>query len=121
MEIPPQWMDGSVYLMNSRTAALLFTMSDAAARPLFAALPERAPAFTFAGSPIIICTWMPDVYPGSTPVLFGNLRQTHTIVDRRAVTMDADRFTAGFCTLFKFDARLGGAITCPNASRLPQS
>jgi hypothetical protein len=46
MEIPQQWMDGSVYLMNSRTAALLFTMSDAAARPLFAALPERAPAFT---------------------------------------------------------------------------
>ena len=118
MEIPPQWMEGAVYLMNSRTAALLFTMSDAAARPLFAALPERAPAFTFAGSPIIICTWMPDVLPGSTPVLFGNLRATYTIVDRRAVTMDVDRYTAGFCTLFKFDTRLGGAITCPNASRL---
>ena len=120
MEIPPQWMDGSVYLMNSRTAALLFTMSDASMRPLFSALPERAPAFTFAGSPIILCTWMPDVAPGATPVLFDNLRQTYTIVDRKAVTMDVDRYTAGFCTLFRFEARLGGAITCPNASRLPR-
>ena len=104
--------------MNSRTAALLFTMSDAAARPLFSALPERAPAFTFAGSPIIICTWMPDVGPGATPVLFGNLKQTYMLVDRKALTMDVDRYTAGFCTLFKFECRIGGAITCPNASRL---
>jgi hypothetical protein len=45
-------------------------------------------------------------------------RPTYTLVDRKAVTMDVDRFTAGFCTLFRFEARVGGAITCPNASRL---
>jgi HK97 family phage major capsid protein len=118
MEIPPQWQDGSVFLMNSRTAALLMTMSDAMARPLFSALPERAPGFTFAGSPIIICTWMPNVEPGSCPILFGNLRQTYTLVDRRAVTMQVDPYSGGYCTIFRFEARCGGATTCPNASRL---
>ena len=104
--------------MNSRTAALLFTMSDAAARPLFSALPERAPAFTFAGSPIILCTWMPDVAGGSCPILFGNLKQTYTIVDRADVTIMADPYSSGFCTLFKASARVGGGVTCSNASRL---
>lgn len=61
---------------------------------------------------------MPDVAAGATPVLFGNLRQTYTIVDRRALTLQIDPYTAGFCTLFKWDARIGGGITCPNASRL---
>jgi HK97 family phage major capsid protein len=44
-EIPMQWQDGAVWLMNQRTAALLFTMSDANSRPLFTALPERQPGF----------------------------------------------------------------------------
>lgn len=69
-------------------------------------------------TPIIICTWMADVGPGSTPVLFGNLKQTYTLVDRRAVTLTVDPYSAGYCTLFKWEARVGGATTCPNASRL---
>ena len=87
MEIPQQWQDSAVYLMNSRTAALLFTMSDAAARPLFSALPERSPGLSFAGSPIIVCTWMPDVAAGSCPILFGNLKAIYTIVDRTVLTL----------------------------------
>jgi hypothetical protein len=32
------------------------------------------PGFALAGSPIVIVSQLPDVMPGSTPVLFGNLK-----------------------------------------------
>jgi HK97 family phage major capsid protein len=117
-ELPQQWWDGSVYLMNQRTAGLLMTMSSTDGRPLLSALPAGMPGFALAGSPIVIASQMPDVQPGSTPILFGNLRAAYTIVDRKAVTMVHDPYTAGWCHLFKFEARIGGACTCPNSVRL---
>jgi HK97 family phage major capsid protein len=92
-EVPQQWQDGAVFLMNSRIAALLFTMSDAIGRPLLTFLLERAPGFMLAGSPIVLCSWMPKVEPGATPILFGNLKATY--IDRRAVTMLTGPFSAG--------------------------
>jgi hypothetical protein len=29
-----------------------------------------------------------------------------------------DPYSVGFCTIFEFEARVGGATTCPNAARL---
>ena len=49
---------------------------------------------------------------------YGDWRAAYTIVDRKAVTMIADPYSAGWCTLFKFDARIGRAVTCSNAARL---
>jgi HK97 family phage major capsid protein len=69
-EIPIQWLEGSSYLMNQRTFALLQTMSSAECRPLFGNPGMAAPGtgFTFAGSPINIVSQMPDCQPGSTPM-----------------------------------------------------
>ena len=117
-EAPMQWFDGAAYVMNQRTAALLFTMSAADGTPLLTVLPERQPGFMLCGSRIVICSWMPDVMPGSTPILFGNLRATYTIVNRRALTLLTDPYSSGWCTLFRFDSRVGGACTCPNSFRL---
>jgi HK97 family phage major capsid protein len=117
-EIPQQWWDGSVYLMNQRTPGLLMTMSSTDGRPLRSALPAGMPGFALAGSPIVIASQMPDVAPGATPILFGNLRAAYTVVDRKAVTMQTDPYSAGYCVLYKFEARVGGACTCPNSVRL---
>jgi HK97 family phage major capsid protein len=118
MEVPEAWWPDSVFVMNQRTAALLFTMSDALTRPLFGTLVEGQPGFQFAGSRIVIVSQMPDVNAGAVPILFGNLRRTYTMVTRKAVTLIVDPYSAGFCTLFRFEARIGGSTTCPNASRL---
>jgi hypothetical protein len=40
------------------------------------------------------------------------------VVNRKGVTMQADPCSAGFCHLFKFEARIGGGVGCPNAARL---
>lgn len=117
-EVPPQWLGAGTYFMNSRTLALLLTMSDATGRPILMQLPTGLPALTIAGSPIQLVTQMPDVLPGSTPVAFGSWKDGYMLVTRSGLTMRPDPFTAGFCTLYRFEARVGGAVTCGNAIRL---
>jgi HK97 family phage major capsid protein len=123
-EVPVQWHDRAVFVMNQRTLGLCLTMSDAVGRPLMLPTPlteTGRPAgarFSIAGFPVIIANFMPDVAPGSTPVLFGDLEATYTLVHRKGTTMTPDPFSGGYCTLFRFEARVGGAITCGNSSRL---
>lgn len=115
-EIPMEWHMGCTYLMNQRTFALLLTMSDPNGRPMISNFGTMG--FSFCGSPIQIVSQMPDVAPGATPVAFGNWKRVYMIVWRKAITMQQDPYSAGFCVLYKFEARVGGGILCPNAARL---
>lgn len=120
-EIPMQWQDGCVWLMNQRTYNLIMTMSTADGRPLFGGwgvMPGREPGLNFAGSPVQIVSQMPDVGHGTTPIAFGNFKRAYIIVWRKAITMQVDPYSAGFCVLYRFEARVGGGILCPNAVRL---
>ena len=117
-EIPLQWHAGASFLMNQRTFAQIATMTDANGRPIWSQLPGGEPGFQIAGSPVHIATQFPDIAPGATPVAFGNWEKTYMIVWRKAVTLQVDPYSANFCTLFKAEARIGGACTCPNAARL---
>jgi HK97 family phage major capsid protein len=93
-------------------------MSDANGRPIMTATPTEGAPFLLGGAPVIIVQQMPDVVAGSTPVAFGNWKQAYLVVNRKGVTMQNDAFSAGFCHLFKFEARIGGSVVCPNAARL---
>jgi len=116
-ELPMEWHTGASYLMNQRTFSLLHTMSDAIGRPLVSPIPQ-GPGFMLDGSPIRIASQMPDVAPGATPVAFGNWQRVYMVVWRKAITMQQDPYSAGFCVLYKFEARVGGGVLCPNAARL---
>jgi HK97 family phage major capsid protein len=109
---------GGAYLMNQNTFGLTLTMSDAMGRPIMIASPLVAGQYIIAGSPVVIANQMPDVVAGATPVAYGNWQQAYMVVNRKAVTMQQDPYSAGFCVLFKFEARIGGAPICPNAARL---
>jgi HK97 family phage major capsid protein len=115
-----QWQDRCSYLMNQRTFALLQTMSSAEGRPLFGPTGTNTPGtgFQFGGSPVNIVSQMPDVPPDATPVAYGNWKRTYLIVTRKLPTLQVDPYSAGFCRLYKFEARIGGATTCPNSARL---
>lgn len=120
-EVPMAYHLGAAsasYLMNQRTFGQILTMSDASGRPILAALPTGIGTFQMNGSPINIVTQMPDVAPGSEPVAYGNWREAYMIVNRKAVTMQQDPYSAGFCILYKFEARVGGGAICPNAVRV---
>jgi len=110
--------NGGAYLMNAHTWALCATMSDANGRPIMTAAPSEAAPFLLGGVPVIIAQQMPDVMPGAMPVAYGNWQEAYTVVNRKAVTMMQDPYSVGFCVLFRFEARIGGAVTCANAARL---
>src|SRR5262249_46665254 len=117
-QIPMNFRDSGAYIMNSRTWGMASTMSDANGRPIMVANPTEGAPFLLGGSPVVINDLMPDVAPGATPVAFGNWQQVYTVVNRRGVTVQNDPFSGGWCNLFRFDARIGGAVVCPNAARL---
>jgi len=48
------------------------------------------------------------------------LEEAYTIVTRKLPTLQVDPFSAGFCRLYKFEARIGGATTCMNAASILQ-
>jgi HK97 family phage major capsid protein len=50
--------------------------------------------------------------------MFANLQASYILVLRRAVSMISDPYSAGFCHLFKFFARVGGTVIRQNAARL---
>ena len=111
---------GCSYLRNQKTYGLLQTMATADGRPLFGPFGTSSPGtgFSFAGMPIHITSWMPDVSPGATPIAYGAWKEAYLIVTRKGVTMTPDPYTSGWCQLFRFEARIGGATVCPNAARL---
>lgn len=120
-QVPMQYhtpSGGGKYLMNQNTFGQALTISDASGRPIMVASPLDAGQFLTSGAPVQIVTQMPDVAPGSTPIAFGNWEQTYMVVNRKAVTMQSDPYSAGFCVLFKFESRVGGAVICPLAARL---
>jgi len=78
---------------------------------------EDAP-FLIGGVPVIIAPGMPNVETGATPVAFGNWNRAYMVVTRKGVTMTQDPYSAGFCVLFRFEARIGGGVVCPGAARL---
>jgi HK97 family phage major capsid protein len=93
-EIPNQWWAGASYFMNQRTLGLLLTMADANHRPIFAPLVSGMPSWQIAGAPVTIVSQMPDVAPGSTPIMFGNLREAYLLITRKALTLRVDQYTA---------------------------
>jgi HK97 family phage major capsid protein len=122
-QLPEQYAARGTYLMNGRTLGLVMTMTDAMRRPIWLHPPPATDVggftgFQIAGSPVRIVNWMPDLLPGSTPILFGDLEQLYMVVTRAATTMESDPYSAGFCTQFKFSARVGGATICPGGGRL---
>jgi len=117
--VPVQYhSQGGAYLLNQRTFAQILTMSDANSRPIMIASPTESGQMLINGSPVVIATMMPDVLPGSTPVAFGGWKAAYTVVTRKATTMLIDPYSSGFCTQFRFEARVGGAVTCPSAAAL---
>src|SRR5262249_6322365 len=118
-DLPFQWHSNGSYLMNQRTWSLLATTTDAIGRPLFAPSPvQNQVGLMLNGSPIHIVTQFPDCLPGNCPVMFADLKQLYILVIRQNTTLQTDPYTAGYCTLFKFQARIGGGIGCPTAARL---
>jgi HK97 family phage major capsid protein len=110
--------DGGSLLMNQYTFAQAATLSDANNRPLMTVNASEGAPFLLGGVPVVIVTQMPSVAPGATPIAYGAWRNAYTVVTRRGVTFLNDPYSGGWCNLMKFDARVGGGVTCARAAAL---
>jgi HK97 family phage major capsid protein len=122
-QLPEQYAERGTFLMNGATLGLTMSMTDAVGRPIWLSPTPATDAggfggFRIAGSPVRVVSWMPDCGPGATPIWFADLEQVYMVMTRRATTMQADPYSAGFCSQFKFSARAGGNVICPGAGRL---
>jgi len=116
--LPVQYQRDAVFVLNPHTMGMLMTMSDSNGRPIMTPTPAEGAGYLLGGSPIVVAQQLPDVVPGATPVLYANLRALYTLVTRRALTFQSDPYSGGWCTLMKFDTRVGGGVVCPNAGRM---
>jgi HK97 family phage major capsid protein len=124
-QVPIQWHAGTggtaggVYLLNQRTFGQILTMSDALGRPIMIASPVNPGEYIINGSPVRIATQMPDVMPGSTPILFGNLQAAYLLVTRKVVSMLQDPFSAGYCILARSPCSRPGKAAAKAGLPLP--
>jgi HK97 family phage major capsid protein len=120
--LPEEYAARGTFLMNAQTLGLVVTMSDGLGRPLWMPTPATdgrvGGGFQIAGSPVRVVSQMPNAEPGSTPILFADLEQLYLVVVRRATSLQSDPYSLSWCVQFKIDARVGGAVICPNAGRL---
>lgn len=117
-QVPVQWRAGATWLMNQRVLCLLFSMSDAAGRPIIQQDLQAAAQWRLLGLPIVVSEFFPDVAPGTTPIAVGNWREAYLLINRRGLTILPDPYSIGWCVIYRLFARLGGGIICPNAARL---
>jgi len=110
--------NAGAYLMNQHTFGMILSMSDANGRPIILNNPTEAGQMVINGSRVVIVQQMPTVETGHTPIAYGNWNRVYMVVNRKNVTMQQDPYSAGFCILYKFEARIGGGVICPNAARL---
>jgi HK97 family phage major capsid protein len=117
--LPEEYAWRGTFLMNAATLGLVVTMSDGLGRPIWMPTPatEGGGGFQIAGSPVRIVSQLPNVEPGSTPILFADLEQLYLVVVRRATSLQADPYSLNWCVQFRIDARIGGAVICANAGR----
>ena len=117
-EVPIQYHANGSWIMNQRTLGQLFGISDANNRPILIQDLQNPLRWMLFGHPVVVNQFWPDVVPGATPVAFGDWKETYMLVNRRALTLLPDPYSAGWCVLYRLYARLGGGIICPNAARL---
>lgn len=113
------YRQGSVWLMNSNTLAVVSKFKDAVnGLPIWQrGLADGQPS-TLLGYPIEEDENMPDIGAGSLPIAFGNFKKAYTIVDRIGVRTLRDPFTNKPYVNFYSTKRLGGMLVNSRAVKL---
>lgn len=115
---------GFAFMTGQDGMGYILTMTGADGHPIWRPTPQPGGGVLADGSVIRVNTWMPAMNAsagwatGAAPVAAGNWKRAYQVVSRKNVTMQRDDYSAGYCVLFKFEARIGGDVLCANAARL---
>ena len=113
--LPSIFAQNAVWIMNRLTLGTLRSITDANGRPLLIDPVTTGAATTLLGRPIVEAIDMPNLAPGASPILFGDLGG-YRIVDRVGLSTLRDPFTLATVGQTRLHARkrVGGDVTNPD-------
>jgi len=116
-DLPSAFTANARFAMNRNTQRDIRKLKDGQGNYLWQPSYVAGQPATLAGYPITEVPDMPDIAANSTPVLFGDFKQTYLIVDRIGVRVLRDPYTAKPYVLFYTTKRVGGGLLNPEPMR----
>ncbi|WP_087686802.1 phage major capsid protein [Pandoraea sp. PE-S2R-1] len=116
-DLPSAFTGNAGFTMNRNTQRLVRKLKDGQGNYLWQPSFVAGQPATLAGYPVTEVPDMPDVAANSTPILFGDFKQTYLIVDRIGVRVLRDPYTAKPYVLFYTTKRVGGGLLNPEPMR----
>lgn len=109
---------GSVFVMNSNTAATVDKLKDGQGNYIWRDSYVLGAPASLLGYPVEIDEGMPDIAAGSTPIAFGNFKLGYVIVDRLGIKFLRDPFANKPNVNFYAYRRVGGSLANSEAIKL---
>ncbi|VVD63817.1 capsid protein [Pandoraea pneumonica] len=116
-DLPSAFTGNARFTMNRNTQRLVRKLKDGQGNYLWQPSFVAGQPATLAGYPVSEVPDMPDVAANSTPILFGDFKQTYLIVDRIGVRVLRDPYTNKPYVLFYTTKRVGGGLLNPEPMR----
>lgn len=105
------YRNGSVFMMNDNTVKSLAKLKDNQGRPLWVPSLTADCPDVLAGFPIAVNESMPDIAPGASPMMFGNMKNyKFRMVKQVSVVRLDERYADYLQTAFFGYARFGGGL-----------
>lgn len=122
-EVPAQYRQNSVFILNSKTELALRLLKDSNGQYLWQPSLQAGRPNTFAGYPIYNQEDVPQIPPAGTAadvVIFGDVRAGYRILDRLGMTVQrlTELYAEQGLVGFKVHRRVGGGVIRPNALRI---
>jgi HK97 family phage major capsid protein len=105
------------FTMNRTTQGLVRKLKDGQGNYLWQPSFAAGQPSTLAGYPSTEVPDMPDVAANSTPILFGDWKQTYLVIDRIGVRVLRDPYTNKPYVSFYTTKRVGGGVVNPQPMR----
>ncbi len=106
-----QYRAGAVFVMNSKTTAVIRKLKDADGRYLWSDGFAAGEPARLLGYPVLVAEDMPDMAANAFPIAFGNFAAGYTIAERPDLRVLRDPFSAKPHVLFYATKRVGGAVS----------
>ena len=115
--LPEEFDAGARFLMRKSTRAAIRKLKNTDGTVYLWQPPFGAEPSTLCGYPITIVPDMPALAAASSvyPIVFGNIAEAYTIVDKPGVSMIRDAITAKGFVIFYTTRRVGGDVVNPQA------
>lgn len=115
--IPEQYDAGCRWLMRKATRAAIRKLKDNNGQYLWQPGLASGEAGTLLGYPITLVPDMPAIAANAFPIVFGNIAEAYTIVDKPGISLIRDVVTQKGFVVFYTTRRVGGDVVNPAAIR----